>query len=91
MEPRRLIVIAGLPGSGKSSVAEGLARALGVPILSVGPIEAAMWRGGIPKSMTRPAAHEVAEALAEDTLRLGLAVIADAVDPLRRPGRCGAA
>lgn len=82
MRQIRLIVTAGLPGSGKSTIAEGLARAIGAPILSVHPIEAAMWRSDIPKHMTGLAAYEIAAAVAEENLKLRLTVIVDAVNPV---------
>jgi predicted kinase len=82
MRETRLIVMAGLPGSGKSSVAEALGQLLDRAVLSVDPIEAAMWRSGIPQSMTGIAAYHVAEAIAEENLRLGLSVIIDAVNPV---------
>lgn len=76
-----LVVFSGLPGAGKSAVAESLGGELGAPILSVDPIEAAIWRCGIPRSFeTGVAAYEVAAVLAEQQLRLGLTVIADAVN-----------
>jgi predicted kinase len=80
-----LIVLSGLPGSGKTSLAEGLSRALSVPIFSVDPIEAAMWRAGIAKSETGIAAYEVAQALADEHLRLRHSVIVDAVNPVEAP------
>jgi predicted kinase len=48
-----LIVLSGLPGSGKTILAEGLSRALSVPILSIDAIEAAMWRAGLAKKRNR--------------------------------------
>jgi len=39
-----LIVLSGRPGSGKCVLAESLSRALSVPMFSIDPIEAAMWR-----------------------------------------------
>jgi adenylylsulfate kinase-like enzyme len=45
-----LIAMAGLPGAGKSSVAEALGRKLTAPVVSVDPIEAAMWRAGVAPS-----------------------------------------
>ncbi|MEV5321784.1 AAA family ATPase [Streptomyces sp. NPDC052687] len=44
-----LIVMAGLPAAGKSSVAEGLGRALPAAVVSVDPVEAAMWRAGVDR------------------------------------------
>lgn len=79
---RRLIVTSGLPGSGKSTIAEGLAGALSAPIFSVDPIEAAMWVSGLPKAETGIAAYNVAQALASENLKLGRTVIVDAVNPV---------
>ena len=78
---RVLIVMAGLPGAGKSAVAEDLGRALRCAVLSVDPIEAAMWRAGVARDQpTGLAAYVVAEALAAEQLALGLDVIVDAVN-----------
>jgi predicted kinase len=84
-EPQKLIVLSGLPGSGKSTLAEGLSRKLSVPMFSVDPIEAAMWRGGLPKAQTGIAAYDVAITLADEHLRLGHSVIIDAVNPVEAP------
>lgn len=43
-----LIVTSGLPGTGKSAVAERLSAALSAPVVSIDPIEAAMWGGRHP-------------------------------------------
>jgi predicted kinase len=73
--------MAGLPGSGKSAVAEDLARSLGCAVLSVDPVEAAMWRSGIARDQpTGLAAYVVAEVLAAEQLALGHDVIVDAVN-----------
>ena len=85
MTSQQLIVLAGLPGSGKSTVAEGLSRELSAPLFSVDPIEAAMWRGGLAKAETGIAAYGVAVALADEHLRLGHSVIVDAVNPVEAP------
>ncbi|WP_326696030.1 hypothetical protein OG909_01045 [Streptomyces sp. NBC_01754] len=42
-----LIAMAGLSGAGKGSVAEALGHKLTAPVVSVDPIEAAMWRAGM--------------------------------------------
>ena len=76
-----LVVMAGLPASGKSAVAEGLAKALKCAVLSVDPVEAAMWRAGVGREQpTGLAAYVVAEALAAEQLGLGQDVIVDAVN-----------
>lgn len=77
-----LIAMAGLPGSGKSSIAEALSRSLGATLLSVDPIEAAMWRTGLAQDQTGLAAYAVAEALAIENLHQGQTVIVDAVNPV---------
>lgn len=76
-----LIVMSGLPGVGKSVVAEGLGRALPAPVLSVDPIEAALWRAGIARDQpTGYAAYAVADEQARRLLGLGLTVVIDAVN-----------
>jgi predicted kinase len=85
MTTLKLIVLSGLPGSGKSTLAESLSRSLSVPVFSIDPIEGAMWRGGLAKAQTGIAAYDVAIALADEHLRLGHSVIADAVNPVEAP------
>jgi predicted kinase len=78
-----LVVMSGLPGVGKSALADAVGRALGAAVLSVDPIEAAIWRAGVPRSFeTGVAAYEVAAVLAEHQLTLGLTVITDSVSSL---------
>jgi predicted kinase len=85
MTSQKLILVSGLPGSGKSTVADGLSRSLSIPVFSIDPIEAAMWRNGLAQSQTGIAAYEVASALADEHLRLGHSVIIDAVNPIEAP------
>jgi len=77
--------MAGLPGSGKSSMAEALARGLGAPVFSIDPIEAAMWLAGLSKDVTGVAAYVVAAAMAEENLRIGRSIVIDAVNPVEAP------
>jgi predicted kinase len=75
-----LIVVSGLPGTGKSRLANGLARALRHAVLSVDPIEAAILRAGVARGFaTGLAAYLVVEAVADLELGLGQSVIVDAV------------
>jgi predicted kinase len=85
MMSQKLVILAGLPGSGKSTLAEGLSRHFSLPLFSVDPIEAAMLRSGLPRDHTGIAAYVVAQALAEEHLRLGQSVIIDAVNPVEAP------
>jgi predicted kinase len=76
-----LIVIAGLPGAGKSTMAADLGRALNCAVLGVDQAEAAMWRAGVsPSGPTHHAAYLVVGALAAEQLALGHDVIVDAVN-----------
>lgn len=76
-----LIVLSGLPATGKTVVAAAVARELGAPLLSVDPIDSALAEVGVED--TDPpglAAYAVAGAIAEDNLALGLTVVVDAVN-----------
>ncbi|HKX73050.1 MAG TPA: AAA family ATPase [Candidatus Saccharimonadales bacterium] len=79
---QKIIVVSGLPGSGKSMIAEGLSRELSLPIFSIDPIEAAMWRSGIDRNATGIAAYEIAATLADEHIKLGHSVVIDAVSPV---------
>ena len=82
--PPRLIVLAGLPGSGKSTVAQALARRTQAVWLRVDTLEAAMLEAGLPHSFeTGVAAYLGVRDQARDHLRLGRWVIIDAVNGVR--------
>lgn len=73
--------MAGLPGVGKSAVADALGVALGASVLSVDPVEGAMRVAGVaPDQPTGLAAYVVVEALARHQLALGRPVVVDAVN-----------
>src|SRR5439155_3023350 len=79
------IVVSGLPGTGKSAVAEHIARSIGAALLSMDIFEAALWRSGITReSGAGWAAYEQLGAVAESQLRLGTAVVLDSVAPNER-------
>ncbi len=56
-----------------------------MPVFSVDPIEAAMWRNGLARDQTGVAAYDVAITLAGENLQLGHSVIVDAVNPVEAP------
>jgi predicted kinase len=70
-----LIILGGLPGSGKTTIARELARQIGAAHIRIDSIEEAIRDPG-------DAGYRVGYALAEDNLRIGLTVIADSVNPL---------
>ena len=81
---RKIIVVSGLPVTGKSTLAEGLAKKLMLPIFSVDPIESAIIKSGVKRSFkTGLAAYLVAETLAAEHLKLDISVIIDAVSPVK--------
>ena len=76
-----LIIFSGLPGTGKSALAKGLACRLGGVWLRIDSIEQAML-GSMGIRSLEDAGYRVAYAVAEDNLRLGRTVIADSVNPI---------
>lgn len=77
-----LIVIGGLPGTGKTTVARLLAARMHSVYLRVDTIEQAIVRAGVTQRPVGPVGYLVAYALAQEQLRLGLTVVADSVNPL---------
>jgi len=76
-----LVVTAGLPAAGKSTIAEVVGNRLGLPVLSVDPIESAILSAGIDAEQpTGLAAYLVAEVMAEGVLAGGRGVVIDAVN-----------
>ncbi len=75
-----LYIFAGLPGTGKSALTCRLAGQRGAVYLRIDTIEQAMRRAGIDD--IGPEGYGVAYGVALDNLRLGLAVVADCVNPL---------
>lgn len=76
-----LIVMAGLPAAGKSTIAEVVGNRRGIPVVSVEPIESAILAAGIDADQpTGLAAYLVAETFAEAVLTGGGSIIVDAVN-----------
>ena len=76
-----LIVFAGLPGTGKSTIARAAALRLAAVYLRIDTIEQAIRAAGVPDPGS--AGYVAATHLAAENLRLGRTVIADSVNPLK--------
>jgi predicted kinase len=75
-----LIVFGGLPGTGKSTISQPLARALGATYLRVDAVEQTMKNAGVEN--VGAVGYMVANALALANLRLEQTVVVDCVNPV---------
>lgn len=73
-----LIVLSGLPGVGKTTIARELARSLAAVYLRIDSIEHALRQAGLAVTAE---GYAVAHAVAADNLRAGQTVVADCVNP----------
>ena len=76
----RLIVLAGLPASGKSTIARELARRTGAVWLRVDSMDHAIWTSPSAPKDLEDWTYRAAQAVAADNLALGRDVIADCVN-----------
>ncbi|VVD78159.1 MULTISPECIES: AAA family ATPase [Pandoraea] len=77
-----LIAFGGLPGTGKTTVAQALARKLAAVYLRIDTLEQAFMAAGSNGADIGPAGYLAGYAVAKDNLRLGLTVVADSVNSL---------
>ncbi len=79
----KLILFSGLPGTGKSTLAEMLGRELSIPVFAKDWLEATLVRSGLTStSEDKPlgfVGYELLSVLAERQLRLNQSVILDSV------------
>ncbi|HEY2048172.1 MAG TPA: AAA family ATPase [Caulobacteraceae bacterium] len=76
----RLIVLAGLPATGKSSIARELARRTGSVWLRIDSMDQAIWASGTAPGDLQDWTYRAAQAVAADNLSVGRDVIADCVN-----------
>lgn len=78
------VIFGGLPGTGKSTIAQALAHRIKAIYLRVDSIEQAIRMSGIlpPQAEVGPAGYISIYRIAADNLRLGHSVIADSVNPI---------
>jgi predicted kinase len=79
----KLIIFSGLPGTGKSTLAEAVGRELGIPVFAKDWLESTILRGGlIPGDPEKPlgaTGYELLTTLAQRQLSMGQSVILDSV------------
>ena len=77
-----LVIMSGLPGTGKSTICRAVARQTGAVHLRIDTIEQAVVNSGLAEHPVGTVGHHVGYALAGDYLQQGLEVLADSVNPL---------
>lgn len=77
-----LVVLAGRPGTGKTTLARRLAAALSAAYLRIDAIETAVVRFGLAQPPVGPIGYGIAHELAAANLDLGHSVVIDAVNPV---------
>lgn len=79
----KLIVFSGLPGTGKSTLAESIGRQLGIPVFAKDWLEAVILQNGLRSTLDEKTlgyvSYELLTVLAERQLMLGQSVILDSV------------
>ena len=78
-----LIILSGLPGTGKTTIARELAQRLKAVHVRIDSIEQAIKNSGLIMGPMNDAGYRVGYAIADDNLRAGLTVIADSVNPIQ--------
>jgi predicted kinase len=77
-----LIVVGGLPATGKSTVASALVRRTGFAYVRVDRIEQAIVGSGELRAPLGPVGYHIAYDVAAEQLRHGVSVVAECVNPL---------
>lgn len=85
-----MVVFGGLPGVGKSAIAQQLVAQCGAVYLRIDTIEQALRDSGMLAGDVGAAGYLAAYALARSNLHHGLTVVADCVNPCRSRARPGA-
>ncbi len=75
-----LVVVGGLPGTGKSTLAAGIGSRLGIPVFAKDVIEASLWRSGVGAEQgSWQVAEDMLTTIAGSQLDQGQGVVLDTV------------
>jgi predicted kinase len=75
-----LVIVGGLPGTGKSTIAAQAARMIHGMLIAKDVVEATLWRSGIGRDANSGwAGYELLSSLAEAQLRIGGSAVLDSV------------
>jgi len=75
-----LVIVGGLPGTGKSTIAEHAARMIHGTLIAKDVVEATLWRSGIGREANSGwAGYELLSSLADAHLRVGGSAVLDSV------------
>ncbi|MFO2465602.1 ATP-binding protein [Pseudomonas sp. 15FMM2] len=77
-----LIVFSGLPGTGKTTIAQNLATQIGAVYLRIDTIEQAIRNAEVLAQDVGRSGYRVANELARSNLRIGNRVVVDCVNPV---------
>ena len=76
------VVLAGRPGTGKTTLARRVAAELRAAYVRVDAVETAVIRCGLARPPVGPVGYVVAHEITRGTLELGTSVVVDAVNPV---------
>jgi predicted kinase len=80
-----LVIVGGLPGTGKSTIAEHAARTIHATLIAKDVVEATLWRSGIGRDANSGwAGYELLSSLADAQLRAGGSAVLDSVAAYER-------
>ncbi|MBC8131105.1 MAG: AAA family ATPase [Rhizobiaceae bacterium] len=77
-----LVILSGLPGAGKTTIARLVCQRLGAVHVRIDTIEQALLAADDSVRMVGTAGYMIAYGVALDNLRIGATVVADSVNPL---------